>query len=116
MSKLTKRLMQSIDYERVAQKRIDNYNMLRCALGGRDLHYGEVPMIFPYESTEGQDLRQHLIGHKVFVAKYWPNVDEWTEEDSIERWMSDHILPLPIDQRYDKEDMNRIIELINKDE
>lgn len=113
MSKLTKRLMQSIDYERVAQQRIDNYNTLRRALGGQELHYGEVPMIFPYESADGQDLRKHLIDNKIFVAKYWPNVDEWTEEDSTERLMANHILPLPIDQRYGKEDMNRIIEIIN---
>ena len=112
MSKLTQRLMQSIDYERVAQHRIDNYNTLRGALGGRELKYGEVPMIFPYESAEGQELRKHLIANKIFVAKYWPNVDEWTEEDTTERWMANHILPLPIDQRYDKEDMNRLINTI----
>ena len=112
MSKLTKRLMQSIDYERVAQQRIDNYNTLRVSLGGRELKYGEVPMIFPYESAEGQQLRQHLIANKVFIAKYWPNVDEWAEKETVERWMANHILPLPIDQRYDKEDMNRIIEII----
>ena len=105
--------MQSIDYERAVQQRIDNYNTLRAALGGRELNYGEVPMIFPYESAEGQQLRQHLIANKVFVAKYWPNVDEWTEEDTTERWMANHVLPLPIDQRYDKEDMNRIFVIIN---
>ena len=114
MSKLTKRLMQSIDYERAAQQRIDNYNTLKAALDGRELKYGEIPMISPYESAEGQQLRQHLIANKVFVAKYWPNVDEWTEEDTTERWMANHVLPLPIDQRYNKEDMNRIIEIINK--
>lgn len=114
MSKLTKRLMQSIDYERVAQRRIENYNTLRRALGGREFHYGEVPMIFPYESLRGQEMRKHLIDNKIFVAKYWPNVDEWCIEDSEESWMANHILPLPIDQRYDKEDMNRIIEIINK--
>ena len=112
MSKLTKRLMQSIDYERVAQQRIDNYNTLRASLGGRELKYGEVPMIFPYESAEGQQLCQHLIANKVFIAKYWPNVDEWAEKETVERWMANNILPLPIDQRYDKEDMNRIIEII----
>lgn len=114
MSKLTQRLMQSIDYERAAQQRIDNYNTLRAALGGRKLKCGEVPMIFPYESAEGQELRKHLIANKIFVAKYWPNVDEWTEEDTTERWMANHILPLPIDHRYDIEDMNRIIEIIKK--
>ena len=112
MSKLTKRLMQSIDYERAAQQRIDNYNTLRAALGGRELYYGEIPMIFPYESAKGQELRKHLILNKVFVAKYWPNVDEWTQEDFVERWMANHILPLPIDQRYEKEDMDRIINVI----
>lgn len=112
MSKLTKRLMQSIDYGRVAQQRIDNYNTLLRALGGRELHYGEVPMIFPYESAEGQELRKHLITNKVFVAKYWPNVDEWTELNMVENWMANHVLPLPIDQRYNEEDINRIINLI----
>ena len=113
MSKLTKRMMQSIDYNRVAQQRIENYNTLLRVLGGRELRCGEVPMVFPYESTKGQELRKYLIKNKIFVAKYWPNVDEWTEEDSIEQWMANHILPLPIDQRYDKEDMNRIIRIIN---
>lgn len=112
MSKLTQRLMQSIDYERAAQQRIDNYNTLRAALGGRELKYGEIPMIFPYESAEGQQLRQHLIANKIFVAKYWPNVDEWTQEDFVERWMANYILPLPIDQRYNNEDMNIIITLL----
>ena len=105
--------MQRIEFDRSAQQRIDNYNTLKAALGGKELHYGEVPMIFPYRSAEGQQLRQRFIANKVFVAKYWPNVDEWTEEDSVERWMTNHVLPLPIDQRYDKEDMNRIIEIIN---
>lgn len=114
MSRLTKRLMQSIDYEQVAQRRLDNYNALREKLGGRGLVYGEVPMVFPYFSEKGQELRKHLIANKIFVAKYWPNVDEWTEEDSVETWMANYILPLPIDQRYDEEDMNRIFEIINK--
>ena len=113
MSRLTKRLMQSIDNELVAQRRIDNYNTLRKVLGGRELYYGEVPMIFPYESVEGQELRKHLIANKIFVAKYWPNVDKWAEEDSTERWLANYILPLPIDQRYNNEEMNRIIEIIN---
>jgi hypothetical protein len=112
MSKLTKRLMQSINYERVAQHRIDNYNMLRNHLGGKQLVYGDVPMLFPYATEAGQELRKHLIENKIFVAKYWQNVDEWAGQDSVETWMANHILPLPIDQRYDEEDMNRIIELI----
>lgn len=50
----------------------------------------------------------------MFVAKYWPNVDEWAGEEAMETWMANHILPLPIDQRYDEEDMKRIADLIKK--
>lgn len=113
MSNLTKRLMQGIDYGYAAQQRLDNYNLLRKHLGGRQLNYGEVPMIFPFESEQGQELRKKLIVNKVFVAKYWPNVDEWAGENAIETWMANHILPLPIDQRYGEEDMERIIQIIN---
>lgn len=114
MSKLTKRLLQSINYERVAQQRINNYNTLRSALGGRKLNCGEVPMIFPYESPVGPDLRKRLIANKIFVAKYWPSVETFTEEGSVERWIANHILPLPIDQRYDTRDMERIVSLIQQ--
>lgn len=114
MSKFTKRMMQGIDYGKVAQRRLDNYNYLRRHLGGRQLHYGEVPMTFPFETEQGQELRKKMIANKVFVAKYWPNVDEWAGEEAMETWMANHILPLPIDQRYDEEDMKRIADLIKK--
>lgn len=114
MSKLTKRMMQGIDYMSAAKCRCHNYNILQRELGGKPLCYGEVPMIFPYKSQKGQELRKELISHKVFVAKYWPNVDGWAGEQATETWMANHILPLPIDQRYGKEDMERIIRLINE--
>lgn len=114
MPKFTKRMMNGIDYERVANRRIDNYNILRSHLGGRALNYGEVPMIFPYMTEKGQALRQQLISNKVFVAKYWPNVEEWCKDNSEESWMANNILPLPIDQRYGEEDMNRIINVIKQ--
>lgn len=113
MSNFTKRMMQGINYGYAAQQRLDNYNFLCKHLGGRQLNFGEVPMVFPLESEQGQELRKMLIAKKVFVAKYWPNVDEWAGEDALETWMANHILPLPIDQRYGKDDMERILNIIN---
>lgn len=112
MSKLSKRLMQSIDYGQAALRRRKNYNLLRKYLGGRELAQGEVPMVFPFVSEEGQPTRKRLIDNKVFIAKYWPNVDGWAGEMAVETWMANHILPLPIDQRYGMEDMERIVKLI----
>ncbi len=112
MSKFTKRMMQSIDYNAVAKRRMDNYNILRELLGGRKLKPGEVPMIFPFESGQGQSLRKELIAEKIFVAKYWPNVDKWAGAESTETWMANYILPLPIDQRYTEKDMLRVVQII----
>ena len=88
--------------------------LFRSHLGGRQLLYEEVPMIYPFETEQGQNLRKKLIANKVFVAKYWPNVDEWAGEEAMETWIANHILPLPIDQRYDEEDMKRIVDLIKE--
>lgn len=114
MSNFTKRMMGGIDYEHAVRCRIDNYNTLQQQLGGRKLNFGEVPMVFPYTSEAGQELRRNLIANKVFVAKYWPNVDEWAGEHALETWMANHILPLPIDQRYGSEDMERIVKIIRQ--
>ncbi|MCH5327067.1 MAG: hypothetical protein J1E29_07690, partial [Duncaniella sp.] len=81
-------------------------NQLNISLSQRD-----IPMIYPF-LTERDALRKHLIDSKIFVAKYWPNVLEWVDKNSIEYYLANNILPLPIDQRYDDEDMNRILDIL----
>lgn len=118
MSKLTQRIMQSIDYEAAAKKRRDNYLYLHDVLENANnfkLHLEEdaVPMIYPFlASIKG--IREKLIENKVFVARYWPNVLDWTKETDIEYILANQMQPLPIDQRYGEGDMKRIIDVINK--
>ena len=116
MSKLTQRIMQSIDYEALAKKRRENYQKLHEVLGGENnlvlpLDEYAVPMVYPFLAPV-KGLREKLIENKVFVARYWPNVLEWTTKDDIEYLLAYHMQPLPIDQRYGKEDMERIIEIV----
>ncbi len=112
MSRFTKRMISGIDYADVANRRRANYNFLQQRLGGRPLKEGEVPMIFPYESEDGGKLRQHLIKNRVYVARYWPNVEEWAGPDSVETWIMENVIPLPIDQRYSEGDMAEIIRIV----
>ena len=53
-----------------------------------------------------------MIENKVFVATYWPNVLEWTDEDSVEYEMAEKLVPLPIDQRYSAADMHYILSVL----
>jgi len=118
MSKLTQRMMKGIDYESAAQCRRINYQILHEALGKKNnielsLEDDAVPMVYPYlVPVEG--LREKLIENKIFVARYWPNVLEWTKPNDIDYPLAYQMQPLPIDQRYGNNDMKRIIGIISK--
>ena len=118
MSKLTHRIMQSIDYETVAKKRRENYLAMHEALASQNnlrlrLDEEAVPMVYPF-FVPVKGLREKLIENKFFVARYWPNVVDWTKKDDLEYLLSFQMQPLPIDQRYGAKDMNRIKDLIDK--
>ena len=70
-----------------------------------------VPMVYPY-LTDRDDLRSKLQSERIYVATYWPNVLRDSAPGSMEYCWADRCLPLPIDQRYGTEDMQRIIESI----
>lgn len=117
MSKLTEKVLRSIDFEGAKAKRRENFNILHSALRATnkykipDLSTFSCPMAYPYVS-DNEPLRQRLIDNNIFVATYWPNVFEWCRTDSNEYYLAKHLLPLPVDQRYDAEDMDYIIKII----
>ena len=118
MSRLTQRMMQGIDYEAAAQQRSTNYQILHAALGKENnlklpLDDDAVPMIYPY-FVPVEELREKLIRNKIFVARYWPNVLEWCKKDDFEYQLAENLVCLPIDQRYDEEDMKEMLEYINE--
>lgn len=117
MSPLTRKLLASIDFKRVAAKRRANYAILDKSLSSRNLlspHIDtdpEMPMVYPYMTTD-TELRKRLIDNKIYVARYWPSPAEGFPEGSIADKLADMTVPLPIDQRYGAEDMKRILEII----
>lgn len=116
MSKLTQRMMQGIDFEFAAKCRRSNYQMLQEALGKDNnlelqLEDDAFPMVYPYlVPVEG--LREKLIENKIFIARYWPNVLEWAKPDDIDYLLAYQMQPLPVDQRYGKDEMNKIIKIV----
>ena len=116
MSKLTQSIMDAIDYTDVANHRLRNFYRLDKALADtNEMHFpincDTVPMVYPYYCHK-EGLRQHLIDNKIYVAKYWPNVEEWAGKESVEADLAEYLIPLPIDQRYGKEEMDYIIDTI----
>lgn len=119
MSWLTQALLSSVDFDTVKERRIRNFRLLHQALKQRNLlpvpamEDFACPMVYPFY-TNDPTLKKRLIAHRIFVATYWPNVFEWCDADSIEYQLADRIIAIPIDQRYGENEMNSIVELINK--
>lgn len=117
MSRLTKRLLLSIDFDKVKSKRRQNYTYLHNFLGESNIldlpkvDNFECPLVYPYMSCV-QPLRQKMILNGIYVATYWPNVTELCPDTSIEFNLAKYIIPIPLDQRYGIEHLKRIINII----
>lgn len=116
MSRLTLNLLKAIDYEQIRQKRNDNYGCLRELLPS-DSPFTRVtpdgPFAYPYYHKNGIALRKALAKEKIFVPTNWSNVIRDCASDSLEHQWAADILPLPCDQRYGKEEMQRIADVIH---
>lgn len=118
MSALTTRILSTVDFDWVKIKRRSNFEQLHEKL--KNLNKLQIPnttsfscpMVYPFMSDD-ESIRERLLNNKIFVATYWPNVFEWCDTNSVEYKLAKHIIPLPIDQRYGEEEMNRIINVID---
>jgi hypothetical protein len=118
MSNLTQQLINSIEYEDAKKLRNSNYSYLHSVLGDTnelklDFDDSLSPLTYPYLSSR-KGLKKELIDNKIFIATYWPNVLEINDESCLEYIYAKNILHLPIDQRYGKDEMTRIIEIIQR--
>jgi len=116
MSALTKSLLRSINYEYCEEQRKSNFIFLHGKLKNTnkliiDNFAVGIPMVYPYW-TNDLLLRERLLKNKIFTAKYWKNVLEFTDSESIEYKMTNEIVYLPIDQRYNEEDLDRIVKIV----
>lgn len=115
MSRLTESLMGNIDYNFVREKRLANFNYLLNkipTLFPISMNSDDVPLVYPLLIDKGDKLRTKLIEHKVFCARYWPNVIDDIKCMDVEKDISLNLVAIPIDQRYGLDEMSRIVNLI----
>lgn len=117
MSKLTELIMGSIDYSRKASQRMLNFQYLERHLRASnkirwDFDCDTVPLVYPYYIENGKQLRQYLLDNQVSCNTDWPNVLEWCDKTDFEHHLVQNLVSIPIDQRYEKEDMDRILRLV----
>lgn len=117
MSNLSWNLLHGIDFDSVKKQRMKNFKQLHETLSSiNQLHIPDMdtfacPMVYPFYTLD-DTLKKRLIENKVFVATYWPNVLDWCKDGMLEYKLASKVISIPLDQRYDKEEMNKIIQII----
>ena len=117
MSPLTKNCLKAIDYELVRMRRNKNFSYLHSVLGKDNrlaLVNPDGAFAYPLYVDDGVRMRKQLAQNKIYIPTLWPNVLDSCPVNSLEYQYAANILPLPVDQRYGKEEMEMIVEEIRQ--
>lgn len=115
MSNLTNHILADVNYEKIIEKRRENFAFLQNMLSAENklnmnIDDADVPMHYPFLCTN-DELRSRLIKNHIFIPQYWGGMEE-QDASSFERYLKQYIHALIIDQRYSITDMERIIDVI----
>jgi hypothetical protein len=121
VSNLTKALLSAIDFERVKEKRISNFNYLHDNLNDKSLipvnrlsDNKKVPMIYPFFIENNEEVYSKLINEKIYCPYYWREVLDRVGDFINSIKITRSLVALPIDQRYDIDDMQHILSQMEK--
>lgn len=118
MSALTKVILGSVDYEKNKAKRKENFetacrffddiNMLNPRMY---YDWTCVPMVYPL-LVEKEGLLAYLLEHKLFQGHWWAYLLKETDSACFEHYMSEYMIPISIDQRYSKKELEYTYNLV----
>lgn len=97
MSRLTEKILCSIDYESIKVERRKIYEQLYKQLNQTNLlsiilDDMCVPLAYPY-LTKDSTLRQKLITERIYIPMYWPNIGN---NIGLESWLKSNLLSIPL--------------------
>lgn len=120
MSKLTHAILDGTDYDFIKKKRRENFEYASSLFKDINLMSPEayydvntVPMVYPL-LVEDDDLIKRLNSAKHFQGHWWSYIREEQPEDLFEHWISRYVIPITIDQRYGKEELDYLNKIIRQ--
>lgn len=120
MSVLTRKILDGAEYSKNCEIRRENYSYAHKLFGEinklnplQNYEADTVPMVYPL-LIEDDGLLSKLIQAKHFQGHWWNYVLNETPKDSFEYWLSRYMIPITIDQRYGKEELEWINKIIRE--
>jgi hypothetical protein len=62
----------------------------------------------------GKNIKKKLIKNRIYVPTLWPNVLDDVSENSFEYFITDNMIFLPIDQRYEENDKKYMLDVLKE--
>jgi hypothetical protein len=122
ISSLSRTIFEKCTIADISVKRINNYNILfdylsdcnvvRPILGKCSVT--ETPLYLPVYTTERNQLQKYFANNNVYCPIIWPKFEKLEAVNEEVQYMYENMLCFPIDQRYGKEEMDCIIDLLHK--
>lgn len=120
ISDFSKELVKVFDARNGAQKRKENGLFLHKNINNsfvklvfQELNMDICPFIYPLYIENRDQFRSYLNQNKIYCPVHWPIEDKRLLEYDAVRYISEHIISIPIDQRYGVSDMEYICSIIN---
>ena len=118
VSTLSEGLLARVDYPLAADKRRANYELYERAFASmnrlRIPQHDDVPLCYPL-LLELEIPKSALHQRDVLVPTLWrETLTRPVAGFEFERWVTRNLLPLPLDQRYDASDCQRVIDEVNR--
>lgn len=116
MSSLSRRRLACTDIDAVRKVRRENYNTLYAMLAEvpelvRFCVPQDCPLCFPIVVEDRDRVQKELAAQDIYCQVLWP-LPDGAETCGNSVWFSQHMLAIPCDQRYTKEDMQCIAQHI----
>lgn len=123
MSHVAYNLMQNENLELNQQRRFENYTYLYHNILESDKitkvckairAVTTAPLYFTIYVKNRSTLQRLLAQDSIYAPVIWPVEDERVLINDEVKYIYDHILAIPCDQRYDEKDMQRALDIINQ--
>lgn len=115
MSKLTENILRAVDYDFVNARRKENFSFLHenlKAINPLNLRVVDGAFLYPLLLENGADVRKKMIQQKIYIRLLWANVLESCAPSTFEYNIAENVLPLPVDQRYNLDDMKYMLKIL----
>ncbi len=121
MSILTKKMLNSVDYKLIKNRRRENFNLMHTYFKKINRFHFEqqqqVPYIYPL-LLNNEKVKAKLIENHIYVPTLWKEMICKEYQNTVEYDFSKHLICLPVDQRYSTKNITelcRIVECVLKE-